>query len=267
MKTLYSIVVLLMLTGAVVAAEPVAEAPPADPAERVEADIAMENAKADPAYGVKYTEDRVYNLPKDQGKLFLTVVGKPGEAKFEELKDWFKTNKRLKGIAVQVHFNAYANTDAIAKDRFPNAKSFPFIRLQNAKAQRLFEVFGQDVPMSPDALANAIERDVDARVQELTEGPLGIFGNRNGGRKNCPDCDNVNNRRQDRRDERRNDSVPDEDGDPQPLDENDNDEVAPLLSNSYFPVGLAVLFGLGGFLFGGWPEISSRSKKALAPTT
>lgn len=272
MKSLYSLVALLALAVPTIADEVMTESA-TEAAEVVQtADITEAKGKADRAYGVKYAEERVFTLPSDQGKLFLTVIGKPGETRYEEIRDWFKTNKRLKGLATQVHFNAYPSGDPIAKDRFPGVKKYPFIRLQNKNAQRLFEVAGNDIPMSPDALANAIEHDVTVKVKEaqgITEGPLGIFGRRNNG--NCPDCDNANNRRQDRQDQRqdrqdRRHEVPDEDEDPQPLDENDGEEeeVAPH-ANLAFPLGLAVLVGAGAFLFGGWPYISTLAKKAVAP--
>lgn len=279
MKALYSILMLLMLAVPAAACPCTGDDSPCVCDEnsdcggnctKTEAGEDMANAKADAAYGVKYTEERVINLPQDQGKSFLTIVGKEGETKFEELKEWFKTNKRLKGLASQTHFNTYPNTNPTAVDRFAGVKTFPIIRLQNAKAQRIFEIKGKDIPMSADALANAIERDVKVYTKaQLTEGPLGIFGRNRNNKDNCPDCNNVNNRRKDRRDERRNDNAaPDEDPEPQPLDDSDEgeEESSPFLADTYFPIGAALAVAGAAFLFGGWPEISSRIKKALAPS-
>ena len=58
---------------------------------------------ADTVNGV-LAEERVVNLPQDQGKWYVSVVGNATDARYNEIVGWFDTNASLKKLKDQVHF-------------------------------------------------------------------------------------------------------------------------------------------------------------------
>lgn len=124
------------------------------------ADVSAE-AQADASYGVRYTKERLLSLPKDQDKFYLSIVGNETDPKFNEIKGWFSENRELKNIKVQTHYNAVTTTSAIYKERYAkNIPATPLIRIQTAKGTTLFQVSGENVPMSAEALTKSINQKV-----------------------------------------------------------------------------------------------------------
>jgi len=119
---------------------------------------------ADPEFGVLYAEERVIDLPADQSKWHISVVGNPCDAKYQAVKSWFDSHPSLKHLKAQTHFHPIATTTAIYRDRYAkNTPKVPCIRIQSADGKVMYQVCGQDIPMSADALDQAIRTELFRR--------------------------------------------------------------------------------------------------------
>jgi len=135
------------------------------------ANDSADELKADEAYGVKYAEERVIDLPADQGKWHVSVVGNPCDARYQTVKDWFDSHASLKHLKAQTHFHPIATTTAIFRDRYAKStRKVPCVRIQSADGKVQYQVCGQDIPMSPDALDQAIRSEL-LRRRRCCPGP------------------------------------------------------------------------------------------------
>jgi len=114
--------------------------------------------KADPAYGVRYAQEKVVTLPQDQDTPYLTLFGDRNDAKFREIVGWFDANEMLVGIKNQTHFNVIYSDTAMYRDRYASTMpALPCVRLQAAdEDQPVAEYAGLNVPMTADALARGL---------------------------------------------------------------------------------------------------------------
>jgi hypothetical protein len=114
--------------------------------------------KADPAYGVRYTEEKVVALPQDQETPYLTLFGDRSDPKFNEMVKWFETNPTLVGIKSQTHWNVIYTDTAMYQERYASTMpALPCVRLQaTSEEQPVAEYAGVNVPMTPDALAKGL---------------------------------------------------------------------------------------------------------------
>ncbi len=120
--------------------------------------------KVDAAYGVKYAEERVIDLPADQGKWHISVVGNPRNAKYQVVKGWFDSHPNLQHLKVQTHFHPIATTTTMYRNRYArNTPKLPCVRIQSADGTVMYQVCGQDIPMSADALDQAIRTELFRR--------------------------------------------------------------------------------------------------------
>ena len=120
--------------------------------------------KADAAYGVKYAEERVIDLPADQGKWHISVVGNPRSAKYQVVKGWFDSHTSLKHLKAQTHFHPIVTTSTMYRNRYAkNTPKVPCVRIQSADGTVMYQVCGQDIPMSADALDQAIRTEMSRR--------------------------------------------------------------------------------------------------------
>ncbi len=114
----------------------------------------------EPLYGV-IAEERIINLPNDQGKWYVSVVGDANDANYKKIIGWFDTNKKLKKLKDQVHFSSVTKGTAIYTERYaPNVYGLPTIRVQKANGERVYEAYGNNIPMSADGLNSAIAERV-----------------------------------------------------------------------------------------------------------
>ncbi len=112
--------------------------------------------------------ERVLQLPQDQNKWHLSVVGDPQDARYREVLGWFDSNKSLSEVKGQVHFHAVLTSDPIYQERYaPNTKVLPMVRMQNAQGVVLYEACGKDLPATGYGLYTAIVWKSD-----LTQGIL-----------------------------------------------------------------------------------------------
>lgn len=113
--------------------------------------------KTDRAFGVTYTEEQIVNLPQDQNKFYVTILGTPGETKFETVKGWFEKTPELKSIKAQTHFNTITTSSPDFAARYKaTTPVLPCIRLQSADGKVFYQVSGQNIPMSGEALTKSI---------------------------------------------------------------------------------------------------------------
>ncbi len=149
--------------------------PPECPDKRVEGILALpdiyvnppkdfvvpDNAiTAEPLYGV-IAEERIINLPNDQAKWYVSVVGNSSDVNYQKVIGWFNTNEKLKKLKDQVHFCPVTKGTAIYADRYaPNVSGLPTVRVQKANGETVYEAYGNNIPMSADGLNNAIAEKV-----------------------------------------------------------------------------------------------------------
>lgn len=112
--------------------------------------------KADAAYGVRYAQEQVVQLPQDQGKWYLSLFGNEGETKYETLKSWFSTDAQLQGIRTQAHYNTYRADSTMFAERYATSTTVPCVRLQDASGTVVFQAVGEAIPMSAQALYNSM---------------------------------------------------------------------------------------------------------------
>ena len=129
-------------------------------------------------------EERVINLPQDQDKWYVSVVGNANDARYNEILGWFDSNPSLAKLKDQVHFCPVASDTAIYKERYSaNVKGLPTVRMQKSDGTVVYEAAGKNLPMTAaglnGALAGAVSeaqglrpilpwrRDADNRLNDL----------------------------------------------------------------------------------------------------
>jgi hypothetical protein len=123
-----------------------------------------QDAKADAAYGVRYVQERVVELPQDQFKPYLTVFGSEKDARFKALVKSFDENPTLKAIKDQCHFNAitHESDNWIAKYSAENPKDL-VVKMQAVDADMtvvdVTVLVGNQIPMTGDSLAKLLNRE------------------------------------------------------------------------------------------------------------
>jgi len=116
--------------------------------------------KADAAYGVAYTEERVVALPQDQNKFYVTVMGSTSDSKYQSVLSWFNSVPELKSIKAQTHFSAVETTSAMFAERYrATVPNTPCIRVQSSDGTVLYQSSGVNVPMSGESLSKAINTE------------------------------------------------------------------------------------------------------------
>ncbi len=114
----------------------------------------------EPLYGV-IAEERIINLPNDQAKWYVSVVGSSSDVNYQKVIGWFNTNAKLKKLKDQVHFCPVTNDTAIYTERYAkNVDGLPTVRVQTGAGEVVYESYGSNIPMSADGLNGAIAERV-----------------------------------------------------------------------------------------------------------
>jgi hypothetical protein len=116
--------------------------------------------------------------PQDQGAWYVSVFGDPTDAKFQQIKGWFKTHEGLKYLRDQVHYNEYASDQLRFKRYEKTLPGLPCVRMQNEKGKVISEYWADNIPITSEALYLGMRGD----LQNKAEGCL--FGKRR--RRSCP---------------------------------------------------------------------------------
>lgn len=120
--------------------------------------------KVDPAYGAVYVQERIVVLPQDQDKLYLTVVGDPNDPQVKTVLNWFNTHNDLVAIKNQTHYRFMPTTGDSEPARYFRARYsaktpyVPCIRLQKADGTLVVDLGPNQIPATPEALFNAVNR-------------------------------------------------------------------------------------------------------------
>lgn len=111
--------------------------------------------KADAAYGVRYTQERVFELPQDQAKLYLTVfIGRDRP----EVAQWFDTHPTLAEIRNRCHFNVVPQSSVMFERYASTTPRSTTVRLQRADGSLIDELSGTQIPFTADSLAARLNR-------------------------------------------------------------------------------------------------------------
>ena len=116
--------------------------------------------KADPAYGVRYAQEKVVTLPQDQETPYLTLFGDRNDPRFFAMLKWFDANETLASIKNQTHFNVIYSDQPMYRERYATTVSaLPCVRLQAFdEDQPVAEYSGVNVPMTAEALAKGLKK-------------------------------------------------------------------------------------------------------------
>jgi len=108
-------------------------------------------------------EQRVVNLPNDQGKWYISLVGNANDTTYLRVLGWFDANASLKGLKNKVHFCPVTSDAAIYQVRYAsNVKGLPTVRVQKADGTVVYEASGKNLPMTAEGLYGAIAGAVNA---------------------------------------------------------------------------------------------------------
>jgi hypothetical protein len=106
-------------------------------------------------------KERVVNLPNDQGKWYISIVGNANDAAYLRLLVWFDNDASLKALKNKVHFCPVTTGTPIYQERYaPNVKGLPTVRVQKANGEVVYEAPGTHIPMTPQGLYGAIANSV-----------------------------------------------------------------------------------------------------------
>jgi uncharacterized protein (UPF0248 family) len=102
--------------------------------------------------------ERIMNVPQDQNKWYVSVVGETGNTQYKEILSWFDSGE-LKNFKDQVFFIPVTTQNPIYADRYEkNTKTLPMVRVQDAEGIRIYEVQGTEIPATARALTLEIGR-------------------------------------------------------------------------------------------------------------
>jgi len=167
---------------------------------------------ADRANGV-LSMDRVVNLPNDQGKWYISIVGDVRNAQYQTILKWFSQDPALRKLKNQVHFCSVTSSSAIYKARYAaNVKGLPTVRLQNSQGVVIYEAAGKNLPFTAQGLYGAIANNA-AGVQQQP-----IFPWRQNRKRLCPSPSPSPSP-----------VIPDLDPAPQPIDDGSDPVFEPVL--------------------------------------
>jgi len=111
-------------------------------------------------YGV-IAQKPTINLPQDQGKWYVSVVGDQANQQYRQIANWFQTNRDLRKLRYQTHYNEILLGTATYEERYkPNVKGLPTVRIQDSKSRVVYEASGNNIPYSAGGLYAAIAKAV-----------------------------------------------------------------------------------------------------------
>lgn len=181
-------------------------------------------------------EQRVVNLPNDQGKWYISVVGNASDTAYLRVLGWFEANPSLKGLKNNVHFCPVTAGTPTYQERYAvNVKGLPTVRVQKPDGTVVYEAADKNLPMTAEGLYGAI-----AGAVNTAQGIRPILPWRRDMERRCPGPCPTPNPAPD----------PQPDPDPQPIDDGGAPDLEPQPAAEGWPLfGLALLVN-GGFLVG-----------------
>jgi hypothetical protein len=112
--------------------------------------------------GVYYTSERVIDLPQDQNRWYVTLIGDQANPQFQQVKEWFETHPELRKLTQATHFSVMSTRSAMYAGRCNQSASFgppslPCVRIQNHSGEVVYQVSGSNIPLSAEALVNSMQ--------------------------------------------------------------------------------------------------------------
>lgn len=102
-------------------------------------------------------KERVINLPNDQGKWYISVVGDARNAQYQTILKWFGQDPALRKLKSQVRFCPITSSSTIYKTRYSmNVKGLPTVRFQNSQGIVIYEAAGKNLPFTAQGLYGAL---------------------------------------------------------------------------------------------------------------
>lgn len=98
-------------------------------------------------------------LPRDQSTPYLTIIGSPSDPRTAQLTGWFEDNAALRALKSQTKYHVVTTDSAVYKERYASTcRGTPCVRLQDGTGRVVpgCELVGDEIPMTPEALAKAI---------------------------------------------------------------------------------------------------------------
>jgi hypothetical protein len=107
-------------------------------------------------------QERVIDLPQDQGKWYISVVGDQESVRFAEVLGWFDSDINLSMLKDQVRFCRVTTGTGIYNERYAsNVCGLPTVRVQMSDGTVMYEAFGDGIPDSSAELYNDIVKSVN----------------------------------------------------------------------------------------------------------
>jgi hypothetical protein len=166
-------------------------------------------------------QERIINLPNDQGKWYISIVGDSRDAQYQTILKWFREDADLYKLRKQVHYIPVATegrTKAVYLERYkPNIEGLPTVRMQNNQGVVIYEAAGDELPFTPDGLYGAMANNVMLRTQcRRPIRPILPWRREMERRCPCPSPDPA--------------PEPDDDPEPEPIDDGGPPDIAPQSS-------------------------------------
>lgn len=114
--------------------------------------------------GVEYTQERVIELPQDQGMWYVSLFGDSADPQYRKMQEWFKVDKGLASLRGQVHYNEYTTDTARFKRYAESLPTLPCLRIQNSKGTVISEFWLGYIPKSSTALLTGIAQDLQGKT-------------------------------------------------------------------------------------------------------
>jgi hypothetical protein len=132
--------------------------------------VCAKEYRCDANGGVYYTSERVIDLPQDQNRWYVTVIGDPDNAQFRQITAWFNTHPELVQIARATHYSEMSTRSTMYTGRCNQSAQFappstPCIRIQDQTGNVVYQVSGKNIPLSPEGLVNSMQATCFRRRQ------------------------------------------------------------------------------------------------------
>lgn len=115
----------------------------------------LPDTHAGDVHGVIYSGARIVDLPQDQGKLYVAVMGHANDPRFQNSVRWFDTVPALRDVKAQTHFQVHTSNSAMYRSRYAQSvPALPCIRVIDAQGNVYYQASGDNLPTSGEAIAN-----------------------------------------------------------------------------------------------------------------
>lgn len=95
---------------------------------------------------------QVVELPQDQGKYYLSVIGS------DTVSQWFNEHPQLRQLRDQTHYHSVAVSSRAFEHYRPYTPVVPCVRLQTPEGYRVYEATRNEIPRTAEGLLSDIGR-------------------------------------------------------------------------------------------------------------